>query len=42
MTCDVCYRELDQDKGEVFLTDDGGTFCNDHFPEVDLMDDLVN
>lgn len=28
-TCQDCGTELDPEKGEVFLTDDGGIYCND-------------
>lgn len=31
--CQTCGRRLDPEKGEVFLTDDGGVFCADHFDE---------
>ena len=29
--CDTCGIEVDPDKGEVFLSDDGGEFCNDDY-----------
>ena len=33
--CDTCGVALDPFKGDVFLTDDGGLYCNDHYPDND-------
>lgn len=30
--CNTCGRKLDPDRGDVFLTDDGGVYCNDCYP----------
>ena len=32
--CDVCGLPLNAAKGDVFLTDDGGTLCNDHYADA--------
>lgn len=37
--CSVCDRELETEKGDAFLTDDGVIWCNDHYPMADPEDD---
>ena len=37
--CDTCGRKLDPEKGDAFLTDDGGVYCNDCFPGDDGEED---
>ncbi|MFP5310669.1 MAG: hypothetical protein ACLGIR_13945 [Actinomycetes bacterium] len=35
--CTVCGLELETEKGEAFLDDEGDIYCNDHYPARDLL-----
>jgi len=41
-SCDTCGQRLNPEKGEAFLTDDGGVYCNDHYPDREDSDTFDN